>query len=39
MRDKHFREKYPDVRLELILKADYKLIEGDYKELIAEWES
>jgi len=37
-RDHLFRQKYPDIRLELILKEDYLKIESNYKELVDNWE-
>jgi hypothetical protein len=37
-RDKIFRQKYPNIRLGLILKADYLNIKANYKDLIKNWE-
>ena len=37
-RDRLFRQKYPAIKLELILKADYLNIKSNYKELIDSWE-
>lgn len=38
-RDFLFRKKYPNIKLELILKNDYLNIQANYKELIDNWES
>ena len=37
-RDSLFRKKYPNVKLELIMKKDYLSIRDNYKELISNWE-
>lgn len=37
-RDSLFRQKYPNHKLDLILKEDYKVIENNYKDLITNWE-
>ena len=38
-RDKLFREKYPNIRLDVISKKEYKAIEANYKPLIEPWEN
>lgn len=38
-RDKLFREKYPNIRLDVISKIEYKEIETIYKPLIGSWEN
>lgn len=37
-RDTLFRQRYPNIKLELILKEDYLNIKSNYKELIDNWE-
>jgi len=37
-RDKLFREKYPDIKLDLLLKDDYLEIKSNYKDLVDKWE-
>lgn len=37
-RDNEFRELYPELELELILKEDYKKLEEQYAQLIPNWE-
>lgn len=37
-RDRKFRKIYPDIRLDVILKNDYQIIEKEYAELIPNWE-
>lgn len=37
-RDRLFRERFPQISLEIISKTEYKLIEADYRELIENWE-
>lgn len=37
-RDSLFRQKYPDIKLDLILKKDYSNIKSNYEELINGWE-
>jgi len=38
MRDTLFRQKYPDIKLELILKKQYVNIKENYKDLVDQWE-
>ena len=38
MRDTLFRQKYPDIKLELILKKHYINIKKNYKDLVDKWE-
>lgn len=38
MRDSLFREKFPNIKLELILKNDYLEIKSIYKHLVQNWE-
>lgn len=38
-RDYLFREKYPNINLDLILKNDYLEIKTNYKDLVEHWES
>ena len=37
-RDKKFRKLYPTLKLEIILKKDYLVIEEEYSSLIENWE-
>jgi hypothetical protein len=38
LRDKLFRVKFPNIKLELILKEDYLQIKSVYKHLVEGWE-
>ncbi len=38
-RDQLFRKKYPDIKLEVLSRKEYKEIEFHYKPLIMYWES
>lgn len=38
-RDRLFRKKYPNIKLDLIMKGDYLNIRDNYKELIGNWET
>lgn len=38
MRDQEFRKRYPKIKLNVILKDEYKEIEREYEALIDEWE-
>lgn len=38
IRDRKFRRLYPDVKLEVVIKNDYQIIEQEYAELIPNWE-
>jgi hypothetical protein len=37
-RDKVFRQKYPHIKLGLILKVDYLNIKANYKDIVKNWE-
>ena len=38
IRDEKFRKRYPNIPLEVILKADYLKLEKQYSHLIPQWE-
>jgi len=38
MRDRLFRERYPDIKLELLMKDDYLQVKENYKYFIKNWE-
>lgn len=38
MRDREFRKRYPNIKLEILSKIEYEQITEQYKPLIAEWE-
>ncbi|MDD5145274.1 MAG: hypothetical protein PHF44_00245 [Candidatus Pacebacteria bacterium] len=38
IRDEKFRKIYPDIKLKLILKAEYSKLENKYSKLIRNWE-
>lgn len=38
MRDREFRKRFPNIKLDVISKEEYKQIEEQYKSLIDEWE-
>lgn len=38
MRDREFRKRYPNIKLEILSKIEYEQITEQYKPLITEWE-